>query len=233
MPQQLPPPPPPTEPTPTETQPVSPPVPPSSRSSILQYQPLQRYSNVDTNSHKNTTTNTTTNTSNDTTNSQKQYRIAAPKRNTISYQQSCILQPIPSSILFGALYTTYDTLRKQMSPSRNQPQQQRHRNPTATTTSNASSSFLRTLGSSVGIIYVYYVIQCPMEGVQNKESYIHNGIAAFTLSYIGLAQQRIGVPFISPYSIYQFPLLARNLLGASIYSCMAMTFAAVYGRKPY
>jgi hypothetical protein len=164
-----------------------------------------------------------------TTGITEHYGIAAPKRNTISYQKSCILRPIPTSILFGAIFTAYATIMKQTSNSLSS----KTRNRRISSTSTGSSSLLRTLGSSVSLFYLYYVMQCPMEAIQNKESYVHNGIAAFTLSYIGLAQQRIGVPFISPYSIYQLPLLTRNLLGASIYSLMAMTFAALYGHKPY
>jgi hypothetical protein len=147
------------------------------------------------------------------------------------------------------MYTLFVTVTQQMrdqkrsssSSSLNRRQPQRHRSnntssaaAAAMTASNASTTLLlRTLGSSIGVVYVYYIIQCPMEGIQNKESYIHNGIAAFTLSYIGLAQQRIGIPIISPYIIYELPLLARNIMGASIYSCLAMTLAAFYGQKPF
>jgi hypothetical protein len=218
--QQPPPSSPPTEPLPTpKEKPVSPPLTksPTSSTSILQYQQLQQFNN-----------NT------DHRNGKTHYGIAAPKRNTISYQQSCIVRPIPTSILFGALCTAYITLMQQMrkpsSSSRRDQHQQRNSTTAATAT---SSTLLRTFGSSVGVVYVYYAIQCPMEAIHNKESYIHNGISAFTLSYIGLAQQRIGVPLISAYTIYQLPLLARNILGASIYSCMAMTFAAFYGHKAY
>jgi hypothetical protein len=226
MQQQPPPQTPPTEPIPTLTK--------SSLPSMLQYQQLRQYSDANKNS-----TNDSNNNYDD--NKKIHYGIAAPKRNTISYQQSCMLRPIASSLFFGSLYTMYSTVQQIMKQNpksssynnqrRHLPQQQLRTG--SITSALSSSTLLRTFGSSVGVIYLYYIIQCPMEAIQNKESYVHNGIAAFTLSYIGLIQQRIGIPFVSPYSIYELPLLARNLLGASIYSCMAMSFSALYGRKPY
>jgi hypothetical protein len=174
-------------------------------------------------------------------------RISPPKRNTISYQQNCLLQPIPISIVLGSAYTVFTTFVKYTSTkndsSSNNTRFSRYRTSTGnpsnlfnhnnTANSITRSSILRQWSTAIGIVYIYYSVQCPMEAIQNKQSYVHNGIAAFTLSYIGLAREYISVPFIPAYSIYQLPHLTRTILGASIYSCIAMCVAAVYGRKTY
>ncbi len=215
-------PPPPPPPPPTEPQPTIPTVKgvaPTSPLSTLQYQQKlqQQYNN-------------NINISNSSNQSHHHhYGIAAPKRNTISYQQSCLMRPIPTSFIIGSLYGAYLTFRKHMHDS-SSGRHQRYQN---TPSSSTSWTLYRTFGTSISVVYVYYIIQCPMEAIQNKESFVHNGIAAFSISYIGLAQQQLGVPFVPSYSLYHVPFLARNLLGASIYSGIAMGIAAVYGHKPF
>ena len=211
----------PTEPSSSEPLPTTIPtakdVAPTSPLSALQYQQkLQQNNNNNINN---------INSSNIDQSPPHHYGIAAPKRNTISYQQSCLIRSIPTSFIIGSLYGAYLTFQTHMqdSSSGRQPRSQH----------TSSSTLLRTFGTSIGVVYVYYIIQCPMEAIHNKESFVHNGIAAFSISFIGLAQQKLGVPFVPTYSLYHVPFLARNLLGASIYSGIAMGIAAVYGRKPF
>ena len=211
----------PTEPSSSEPLPTTIPtakeVAPTSPLSALQYQQkLQQNNNNNINN---------INSSNIDQSPPHHYGIAAPKRNTISYQQSCLIRSIPTSFIIGSLYGAYLTFQTHMqdSSSGRQPRSQH----------TSSSTLLRTFGTSIGVVYVYYIIQCPMEAIHNKESFVHNGIAAFSISFIGLAQQKLGVPFVPIYSLYHVPFLARNILGASIYSGIAMGIAAVYGHKPF
>jgi hypothetical protein len=197
---------------------------PTSPLSALQYQQKLQQNN------NNNINNIINNSSNQSP--PHHYGIAAPKRNTISYQQSCLIRSIPTSFIIGSLYGAYLTFQTHMQDSSSG----RHPRPQHTSSSSSSSSsstLLRTFGTSIGVVYVYYIIQCPMEAIHNKASFLHNGIAAFTISFIGLAQQKLGVPFVPTYSLYHVPFLARNILGASIYSGIAMGIAAVYGRKPF
>jgi hypothetical protein len=147
-------------------------------------------------------------------------------KSTLSYQYHCLMEPIPFSIFVGSGFTAYNAL----SSWSDAPSTSRHRRlqrlPTA-----IESPLWKRAGTAIGTIYLYYALQCPMEAVHGRASSLHNGLSAFTMSYIALSQQWIGVPFVPSYYLMNIPFFTRTLLGSSIYGSMAFVLASVWGGK--
>jgi hypothetical protein len=144
-------------------------------------------------------------------------------KSTLSYQYHCMVEPLPFSILMGSAYTAYRALS---SPDPSSSRNNRYRQNTVT-----DPSILRRAGTSIGTIYLYYALQCPMEAVHGRSSSLHNGLSAFTISYVALSRQWIGVPFFPAYQLMGIPFFTRTLLGSSIYGGMALVFASIWGGK--
>lgn len=146
-------------------------------------------------------------------------------KSTLSYQYHCLVQPIPFSVLLGGGYTVYRALAQSSSEP---PRSQRFKRFTPPAVEH---TIWRRAGTAMGTVYLYYALQCPMEAVHGRSSSLHNGLSAFTMSYIALSQQWIGVPFVPPYLLMDLPFFARTLLGSSIYGTMAFALASIWGQK--
>jgi hypothetical protein len=142
-------------------------------------------------------------------------------KSTLSYQYHCIIEPIPFSIFVGCGYAAYIALSSEPSSPRS------HRFKLAV----VESPVWRRAGTAMGTIYLYYALKCPMEAVHGRSSSIHNGLSAFTMSYIALSRQWIGVPFVPPYYLMSIPFFTRTLLGSSMYGGMAFVLASIWGGK--
>ena len=147
-------------------------------------------------------------------------------RSTLSYQYDCMVQPIPFSVLFGGAYAAYSVMASSEPSSRHK----RYQNAAS---SIAEHTIWRRAGTAIGTLYLYYALQCPMEAVHGRSSSLHNGASAFTMSYIALSRQWIGVPFIPPYYLMDMPFFARTILGSSIYGTAAIIVASTWGGKRF
>lgn len=91
----------------------------------------------------------------------------------------------------------------------------------------------RTVGVYVGGIYVYNLVQCPMEAVNGgRPSAWHNVLAGGTLGYIGVQRRLLGIPFVDAYFFMRNPGVAPEVAGAAVYAAMAGGLAAL-GGKPF
>lgn len=92
---------------------------------------------------------------------------------------------------------------------------------------------LRTFGMYAGGIYMYNLIQCPMEAVNGgRPSAWHNVLAGGMLGYVGVSRRWIGIPFMDSYFFYRYPQVAPEVAGAAVYGAMAGALAML-GGKPF
>jgi hypothetical protein len=87
-------------------------------------------------------------------------------------------------------------------------------------------------GMNIGGLYVYNILQCPMEGIHGRESSLHNAASGAILGYIGVASRQLGIPFLDPYFFMRYPQLSQPLAGAAVYGAITFAFAAALGGKP-
>jgi hypothetical protein len=127
--------------------------------------------------------------------------------NTISYQQHCLTKPVGSSIIMGSIFTAISVAQGQpLTP--------------------------RLAGMNIGGLYLYNILQCPMEGIHGRESSLHNAAAGAILGYIGVSSRQLGIPFLDPYFFMRYPQLSAPITGAAVYGAMTFAFAAGLGGKP-
>ena len=89
----------------------------------------------------------------------------------------------------------------------------------------------------MGGLYLYNILQCPMEAVHGRQSAWHNVASAGMLGYIGVATGRLGIPFVGGSSsassfFYKYPFVSPPMVGAGVYGAIGFVFAAVLGGKP-
>jgi len=123
---------------------------------------------------------------------------------SMAYQQQCLTRPIASSIILGGLFTGISGMR-----------------------------FTPQLAlTNMGGLYVYHIMQCPMEAVHGRPSALHNAASGGILGYIGVAGGYLGIPFVDSYFFYRHPHLPAPLLGGAVYGGIAFVLAAFLGGKP-
>ena len=122
---------------------------------------------------------------------------------------SCAIRPVGSAVVMGSLLTAWDVV-VQGAPFQ-----------------------ARTWGLYVGGLYVYNLIQCPMEALSGgRPSAWHNVIAGGTLGYIGVERRLLAVPFLDSYFFYRYPQISPPMAGAAVYGAMAGLLATL-GGKPF
>ena len=90
-----------------------------------------------------------------------------------------------------------------------------------------------TFGLYAGGIYVYNLLQCPMEAMNGgRPSAWHNIASGSILGYVGVRQRVIGVPFVDPYFFYRHPQLAPEIVAAAVYGGIAGALTMLSG-KPF
>eukprot|EP00545_Synedropsis_sp_CCMP1620_P014454 CAMPEP_0119003568 /NCGR_PEP_ID=MMETSP1176-20130426/641_1 /TAXON_ID=265551 /ORGANISM="Synedropsis recta cf, Strain CCMP1620" /LENGTH=140 /DNA_ID=CAMNT_0006955181 /DNA_START=19 /DNA_END=441 /DNA_ORIENTATION=- len=129
---------------------------------------------------------------------------------TFTYQKDCILSPIISSITFGGIFAGIDAVQG---------------------VPLAQAFSPRMLGRYMGGIYVYNVVQCPMEAIHGRQSLLHNVMAAGMLGYVGVSRGVLGVPFVDPTFTYRYPQVSAPMLAFMIYGGIAGALSA-FGGKP-
>jgi hypothetical protein len=88
------------------------------------------------------------------------------------------------------------------------------------------------LMTNVGGLYCYWAIQCPMEAIHGRQSAFHNVLAGATIGYLGVANGRLGVPFVDYTFFYRNPNISPPLAGALVYGLLGGGFAMI-GGKPW
>jgi hypothetical protein len=125
--------------------------------------------------------------------------------NSLAYQQDCLTRPIGQSLTMGSIFTALSVFQGQrLTP--------------------------RLAGINIGGLYLYYILQCPMQAIHGRESALHNGAAGGILGYIGVNSGQLGIPFVSYNFFMRYPQLSPALTGAAVYGGMALAISA--GGKP-
>ena len=121
---------------------------------------------------------------------------------------TCLLKPIPPVAFWSGVFTgisIYQGLPKQQ----------------------AFQAFSRNFG----FLFVYHALQCPLEAIHQKRSYVHNCIAGGTLGYLGVMKRAVGVPFVDAGFFVKYPRLSPPVAGALIYGGMAGALGALGGKS--
>lgn len=122
---------------------------------------------------------------------------------------NCATRPIGSALMMGGILSALDMAQYGSSPS------------------------VRTFGIYAGGIYLYNVVQCPMEAMNGgRPSAWHNVASGSILGYIGVSQRIIGIPFVDSYFFMRNPQFPPALVGAAVYGGMAGGLAMLSG-KPF
>ena len=80
---------------------------------------------------------------------------------SLRHQKDCALAPVVPSVLWGGLFTGINVAQ-------------------------GAPLVPASFAINIGGLYVYSVLQCPMEAVHGRPSLLHNGIAAGTLGMVGV-----------------------------------------------
>lgn len=126
--------------------------------------------------------------------------------NSVAYQAHCFSRPIGTSIILGGLFTGLDIAQgARFSP--------------------------RILGFNIGGLYLYNVLQCPMEAIHGRPSAWHNVASGAIIGYAGVAANRLGIPFVNSYFFYRYPFIPPPVMGATVYGGIAFVLSSVLGGK--
>jgi hypothetical protein len=127
---------------------------------------------------------------------------------SLSYQKNCVTQPVIPSLTMGGALTVLDLVQgARFSPQR--------------------------LGVNVGGLYMYHVLQCPMEAISGGPSALHNIASGGILGYMGVSAGMLGVPLMDGYFFMRNPSISPPLAGAVVYGGIAGIIATVLGGKPF
>ena len=86
-------------------------------------------------------------------------------------------------------------------------------------------------GLYMGGIYVYNVLQCPMEFIHGRQSLVHNFLSAGTIGYIGVSRGMLGVPFVDYSFFYRYPQFSPATVGFAVYGGIASLLALLQGKQ--
>jgi hypothetical protein len=124
------------------------------------------------------------------------------------YQLNCLTRPIQSSLIMGGVFTAIDVFQ-------------------------GAPFTPRAVLTNVGGLYLYHIIQCPMEAIHGRPSAWHNVLSGATLGYVGVAAGRLGIPLIDVHTLmYRFPSVSPPMAGAVVYGSIAGLLATL-GNKPF
>jgi len=126
---------------------------------------------------------------------------------SLGYQQHCLTRPVVSSVVMGGLFTGMSM-------------------------SQGARLTPQLALTNMGGLYLYHIMQCPMEAVHGRPSALHNALSGGILGYVGVASGQLGIPFLDSYFFYRNPQIPAPLVGAAVYSGIAFILAAVLGGKP-
>ncbi len=85
-------------------------------------------------------------------------------------------------------------------------------------------------GRYMGAIYVYNVLQCPMEAIHGRKSLFHNIISAGMMGYVGVRAGRLEIPFVDPSFVHRHRTLSPPQLAFMVYGGCAGALAAFGGK---
>jgi hypothetical protein len=126
---------------------------------------------------------------------------------SLTYQKHCATQPIIPSLTMGAALTALDLFQgASLSPQR--------------------------VGVNVGGLYLYHILQCPMEAISGGPSALHNMASGGIIGYLGVSAGILGVPFMDGYFFMRNPSIPPAVAGAVVYGGIAGIIATVLGGKP-
>lgn len=89
----------------------------------------------------------------------------------------------------------------------------------------------RLAAMNIGGLYVYNIIQCPMEAIQGRPSLMHNVIAGGTLGFVGVRNGMLGIPFVDSYFFFRYPQISPPLMAFAVYGGIAGVLASLGGKK--
>ncbi len=126
---------------------------------------------------------------------------------SLHYQKNCLMEPIIPSMVFGGVFSALDAMRGlPFTPY--------------------------GVGTYMGGIYVYSAMQCPMEAISGRRSWMHNVISGGTMGYLGVSSGRLGIPFINTTTFfYRYPQASPPMVAFAVYGGMG-GFLAALGGKP-
>ena len=125
--------------------------------------------------------------------------------NSVEYQKYCLQRGIYPSLMFGSVFTLIEVAQ--------------------------GFRFTPTLvATNIGGLYLYNVLQCPMEAIHGRQSSLHNAASGAILGYVGIQSWRIGVPFVDAYFFYRYPQISPAMAGAVAYGTIGFLFASLGGK---
>jgi hypothetical protein len=128
--------------------------------------------------------------------------------NTLAYQQNCLTRPIVTSVTLGGIFTGLSVVQ--------------------------GARFTPQLAAlNVGGLYVYNILQCPMEAFHGRSSAWHNVASASILGYVGVARGVIGIPFVDSYFFMRYPQISAPMAGAAVFGSISFLMTSVLGGKPF
>lgn len=131
---------------------------------------------------------------------------------SFQHQKNCLLSPIVPSVVGGSLFTAFDVVTQRGG--------------------GHWRAIPGRLGTYAGAIYVYNILQCPMEAIEGRPSAWHNAASGALLGYVGVSRNLLGVPLVDDYFFYRNPRISPSLAGAAVYGAMGC-FMATLGGKPF
>ena len=120
------------------------------------------------------------------------------------YQKECLTAPIIPSIVSAGVFSVIDVMSGQ-------------------------HVTVNRIGTYAGGMYMYNIMQCPMEAIHGRQSLLHNFISAGIIGYVGVNSGRLSVPFVMPYQIPRG--VSPPFMGFMVYGSLASAFAALGGKR--
>ena len=122
-----------------------------------------------------------------------------------SYQKDCLTRPIPSAFVMGGVFSAFDAaMGQRITP--------------------------KSVGSYIAFIYTYNAMQCPMEEIHGRRSALHNALAGGMIGYLGVTTNRIGIPFVDPYTLYRYPFVTPGGAAFVVYGGLGLGLAMLGGK---
>jgi len=131
---------------------------------------------------------------------------------SLEYQKYCVTRAIQPCLVFGGVFTAFDVLGRGASLNPN--------------------VLMRLFALNAGGLYVYNILQCPLEAVHGRQSAWHNVLSGGTLGYVGVHAGRLGIPFVDPYFFVRNPQVSPPMAGAVVYGGIAGLLGMLSG-KPF
>ena len=123
---------------------------------------------------------------------------------SIGDQQRCLAAPAVPALVWGSVFTALHVYQgAQLSPP--------------------------LLARNCGFIYAYGALQCPMEGLSQRQSLLHNGVALGALGGWGVQTGMFGIPFEHklPSAAAALP---RPYKACAVYGVIGTVLGALVGK---